>query len=37
MREEAYKEMWSIKSTDTGNMLRNKFAVEAAEMASLGR
>jgi hypothetical protein len=37
MREEACKEMGSIKWTDIGKMLRNKFAVEAAEMASLGR
>jgi hypothetical protein len=37
MREEACKEIGSIKSTDTRKMLRNKFAAEAAEMASLGR
>jgi len=37
MREEACKEMGSIKRTGIGEMLRNKFAAEAAEMASLGR
>jgi len=29
MREEACKEMGSIESTDTGKMLRNKFAAES--------
>jgi hypothetical protein len=37
MREEACKEMGRIKNTDTGKILRNKFAAEAAEMAGLGR
>jgi hypothetical protein len=37
MRGEGCKEMGSIKNTETGKVLKNKFAAEATELVSLGR